>query len=85
MKFLIRTTYEWTFDDYDLSMFNVSKIKTGYAFIEINTIEEVLELAKITGHELIIDLPQDFHFWGIKSHKENDCVGYIEIYDNYRE
>ena len=62
MKFLIHTTYEWTFDDYDLSMFNVSKIKTGYAFIEINTIEEILDLAKITGHNLIIDLPHAFHF-----------------------
>lgn len=87
MKFLIHTTWEWTFDDYDLSMFNISKSNKdkGYAFIEINTLEEVLEIAKITGHELIIDLPHAFHFWGIESDKENDCAGVIEIYDNYRE
>lgn len=84
MKFHIYTSSSKFLNDYDLSMFKISKNSTYDSFIEINTIEEFLEISKITGKELIISVLEntcsDKEFL-----KENGCVGYIEIYDYYRE
>lgn len=41
-----------------------------YAYIKINTLDELIKIEKITGHELIIT---------------NDDMYDIEIYDNWRE
>ena len=85
MKFNIYTTTSKSLKQYDLSMFNISKNSTDDSFVEINTIEKVLAISKITGKELVISIAENAYSDLYKFLKENGCAGYIEIYDNYRE
>ena len=85
MKFYIYTTTSKSLNKYDLSIFNISKNSTDDSFVEINTIEKILAISKITGKELVISIAENAYSDLYKFLKENGCAGYIEIYDNYRE
>ena len=83
MKFFIDATYD-NVDKYNLSNFNLTKDKNGEHFIEINTLEEMVNISKVTNHPLVIFTDIHMH-WNEDVLKENGCDGAIEIYNGYRE
>lgn len=84
MKFWIYAT-SGNVDKYDLSKFNITKDSDDYNFIEVNSMEEILYLAKTISTKLIICDNTNTLSWQINILEENGCDGYIEIYDWYRE
>lgn len=80
MIFKIERTSQWFFDK-NRPPYDGAFIKNNWWFIELNTLEDLLNFQSEVSEDIIISNLNDF----FKEIKDIDVKYCIEIYDDYRE